>query len=71
MNNSRLEQSLNDLLATISARDAEIAELKAKEPPLLQCVLCRNTESCAGAMARAFNHGLCLRCGGPFRVVRA
>ena len=41
------------------------------EPPLLQCADCRNTESPAGAMARQFNHGRCLHCGGYFKVVRA
>jgi len=46
-----------------------LASLK-KEPPLLQCTDCRNTESCAGAMARVFNQGRCL-CGGYFKVVRA
>jgi len=40
-------------------------------PSLLQCVDCRNTESPAGAMARHFNHGRCLHCGGYFKVVRA
>lgn len=42
-----------------------------REPPLLQCIDCKNTESCAGAMARQFNHGRCLHCGGYFKVVRA
>lgn len=41
------------------------------EPPLLQCPDCGNTESCAGAMARQFNRGRCLHCGGLFKVVRA
>jgi hypothetical protein len=42
-------------------------------PPhsLLQCVDCRNTESCAGAMAREFNKGRCLHCGGFFMVIRS
>lgn len=39
--------------------------------PLLQCIDCKNTESPAGAMARMFNRGLCLHCGGYFKVVRA
>ncbi len=39
--------------------------------PLLQCTDCGNTESPAGAMARQFNHGRCLHCGGFFRVTRA
>lgn len=52
-----LTQKLNDLLA--------------KEQTLLQCVDCRNTESPAGAMARHFNQGRCLHCGGFFKVVRA
>ncbi len=42
-----------------------------KEPPLLQCSECHNTESCAGAMARAWNHGRCQFCAGYFKVVRA
>ena len=41
------------------------------ESPLLQCVDCKNTESPAGAMARQFNHGRCVHCGGWFKVVRA
>ena len=41
------------------------------EGPLLQCVDCHNTESPAGAMARYFNQGRCLHCGGYFKVVRA
>lgn len=41
------------------------------EPPLLICVNCKNTESPAGAMARQFNHGLCMYCHGPFKVFRA
>lgn len=44
---------------------------KKTEPPLLQCIDCKNTESPAGAMARYFNHGRCLHCGGFFKVVRA
>lgn len=39
--------------------------------PLLQCVDCKNTESPAGAMARQWNHGRCMHCGGFFKVVRA
>jgi len=51
------------LLAIISERP---------EPPLLICVSCRNTESPAGAMARQhWHHGLCMHCGGAFKVVRA
>lgn len=38
---------------------------------LLQCINCANTESPAGAMARTFNHGRCVHCGGYFKVVRA
>jgi hypothetical protein len=43
------------------------------ERTLLICVnsWCRNTESPAGAMARAFNHRRCLHCGGAFEVLRA
>ena len=49
----------------------ELDILRAKPSPLLQCVDCRNTESPAGAMARMFNHGRCLHCGGYFKVIRA
>lgn len=42
-----------------------------KPSPLLQCVECKNTESPAGAMARHFNHGRCVHCGGFFKVIRA
>lgn len=48
-----------------------IAYTEAREPPLLQCSDCHNTESCAGAMARQWNHGRCMHCGGFFKVVRA
>lgn len=51
--------------------DVKVWAEEDKEPPLLQCADCRNTESCAGAMARYFNHGRCLHCGGYFKVVRA
>jgi hypothetical protein len=47
------------------------AEAERRDGPLLQCIDCRNTESPAGAMARQFNHGRCLHCGGFFKVVRA
>lgn len=56
---------------TLKACQEELAKLQAKEPPLLMCVDCKNTESPAGAMARYFNHGRCLHCGGWFKVVRA
>lgn len=42
-----------------------------KPNPLLECIECHNTESPAGAMARYFNHGRCLHCGGYFKVTRA
>jgi hypothetical protein len=45
--------------------------LPVTEPPLLQCITCNNTESCAGAMARLWMQGRCMHCGGFFRVVRA
>lgn len=48
----------------------ELANLIAGMP-LLQCIDCHNTESPAGAMARYFNHGRCVHCGGYFKVVRA
>lgn len=47
------------------------AALSTLEMPLLICADCHNTESCAGAMARMFNHGRCAHCGGLFKVVRA
>lgn len=43
---------------------------EGKKHPLLQCIDCKNTESTAGAMARAFNQGRCI-CGGYFKVVQA
>lgn len=46
-------------------------KVQLKESPLLICVDCKNTESPAGAMARQFNHGRCMHCGGTFKVVRA
>lgn len=52
-------------------RVAYVISLLRKEPPLLQCIECRNTESPAGAMARQVNHGRCLHCGGYFKVIRA
>lgn len=60
--------------ASIAALYAEAIRRWApppKDPPLLQCPDCKNTESCAGAMARYFNQGRCLHCGGLFKVVRA
>jgi septal ring factor EnvC (AmiA/AmiB activator) len=71
----QLKRAAEDELAALNtdlvAALVELGELRAKEPPLLQCIDCRNTESCAGAMARQFNHGRCLHCGGYFKVVRA
>lgn len=55
-----------DNYATIIRRHAPTAS-----QTLLQCIDCRNTESPAGAMARYFNKGRCLHCGGFFKVVRA
>lgn len=64
------ELSAGDLVE-LASLIAEHARLLAKEPPLLQCVDCKNTESPAGAMARRFNHGRCMHCGGYFKVIRA
>lgn len=51
---------------------ADIIRKSMPEPSLLQCINCNNTESCAGAVARQHWHpGLCMHCGGAFRVVRA
>ena len=50
---------------------ASFAGRVQRENPLLQCIACHNTESPAGAKARSFNHGLCLHCGGSFKVVAA
>jgi len=47
------------------------SKAQTKDGPLLQCIDCKNTESPAGAMARQFNHGRCMHCGGYFKVVRA
>lgn len=74
-----LRYMIDDKLATAEEFYKQLSEelskalndLIAKEPPLLQCVSCRNTESCAGAMARQWNHGRCAHCGGYFKVVRA
>ncbi len=52
----------------------EVEKVLAAAPsnePLLICIDCKNTESPAGAMARHFNRGKCLHCGGFFKVVRA
>lgn len=46
-------------------------EVVARPGPLLACIDCKNTESPAGAMARQFNHGRCVFCGGYFKVIRA
>jgi hypothetical protein len=59
------------LLPFAEGLTANAVSISIKEPPLLQCVDCKNTESCAGAMARQFNHGRCMHCGGYFKVVRA
>ena len=64
--NKTLELSASALECLKAAR-----EEPAKEPPLLLCVSCKNTESPAGAMARQFNHGRCMHCGGSFMVLRA
>ena len=62
------EESLREILEKHCPlkSDTEVG----KEPPLLQCIDCKNTESPAGAMARYFNQGRCLHCGGYFKVVR-
>jgi hypothetical protein len=73
------EEIVNYLMAMLEASvrtaveplAAELEALRSRPSPLLQCVDCRNTESPAGAMARYFNQGRCLHCGGWFKVVRA
>jgi hypothetical protein len=50
---------------------AQLQAIREQPGPLLQCTTCHNTESPAGAMARYFNKGRCLHCGGWFMVVRA
>lgn len=76
----RLETPQEDVLAccdnckagyVISSLMAKIKMYEEKPDPLLQCTDCHNTESPAGAMARYFNHGRCMHCGGYFKVVRA
>jgi hypothetical protein len=42
-----------------------------RDPPLLQCIDCTNTASPASALARDFNKGRCMFCGGYFKVIRA
>jgi len=49
----------------------EIITRHHPEAPLLECVMCHNTESCAGALAREWNRGRCRFCAGYFKVVRA
>ena len=56
---------------TIANLLAKLKIIENRPGPLLQCIDCRNTESPAGAMARYFNQGRCLHCGGFFKVVRA
>lgn len=51
--------------------EPDVAYEKVKPSPLLICIDCKNTESPAGAMARYFNQGRCLHCGGYFKVFRA
>ena len=65
------DERLQILLDERNAAVMELGALRAKESPLLQCVSCSHTESPAGAMARQFNHGRCMHCGGSFKVVRA
>jgi len=63
-----------EVIRVNSADETTIRDTIARcmpEPPLLQCVYCHNTESCAGAKAREWNHGRCAHCGGAFKVVRA
>lgn len=43
----------------------------SESSPLLECSNCHNTESPAGALARHWNHGKCMHCGGYFKVTRA
>ena len=59
----------DDRCVQVVANTGELVEIR--ETPLLSCIDCKNTESPAGAMARQFNHGRCLHCGGYFKVVRA
>ena len=72
-----LMSAASESSSALDVRDALLETARAwrervnVEPPLLQCVDCKNTESPAGAMARYFNQGRCLHCGGWFKVVRA
>lgn len=65
------EELLREIITCRCPFKIDVAYEPVKEPPLLQCSECHNTESCAGAMARQWNHGRCMHCGGYFRVVRA
>lgn len=60
-----------DLVEVLTAAVQHELDKDMKPSPLLQCIDCKNTESPAGAMARYFNQGRCLHCGGWFKVVRA
>lgn len=48
-----------------------VKEASEKPGPLLQCIVCHNTESPAGAVARQWNRGRCKFCAGYFKVIRA
>jgi len=65
-----VESKFADIIQKHCPFKPDILYVEAKDPPLLQCVFCHNTESCAGAMARVWNHGRCMHCGGAFKVVR-
>lgn len=58
-------------MPTVAIIEAILVKNAPGQEPLLQCIDCKNTESPAGAVARHFNHGRCLHCGGFFKVVRA
>lgn len=66
-----LSENIREIITRNCPFKPNVAYEEVKDPPLLICIDCKNTESPAGAMARYFNHGRCLHCGGYFKVVRA
>jgi hypothetical protein len=64
-------RQIGETTFSLLQRVAYAVHMLRKDPPLLQCISCKNTESCAGAMARELNKGRCLHCGSYFKVVRA
>lgn len=64
-------EDLKEIIKKHCPFEEGVAYVPYTEPPLLICISCRNTESCAGALARTWNKGKCMYCGGTFEVLRA